>query len=81
MRKTSEATAKSVEELQAQVDELQQKLNMAEYAIDDKDGELRAVQEALKAYKGGGPNIDLREAEKEKEELISKHEEDLSRYT
>ena len=69
-----EATAKSVEELQAQVDELQQKLNMAEHAIDDKDGELRAAQEALKRTKEEA-DIDLREVEKEKEELTSKHEE------
>ena len=46
-----EVTTKSVKELQAQVDELQQKLVMSEQAIDNKDGELRAAQDVLKRAK------------------------------
>lgn len=62
-----ETSDRSVEELKAHVDELQQKLSMAESAIDDKDAELhvRAVRDAQKRAKEE-TEIDFREAEKEK---------------
>ena len=69
----TDSEVKSVEELQAQVDELQQKLTMAESAIDDRDGELRAAQDALKRAKEDAES-DLRRTDREKKELISKHE-------
>ena len=72
----TDSEVKSVEELQAQVDELQQKLTMAESAIDDRDGELRAAQDALKRAKEDAES-DLRRIDKEKKELISKHEKTL----
>ena len=72
----ADSEVKSVEELQAQVDELQQKLTMAESAIDDRDGELRAAQDALKHAKEDAES-DLRRSDTEKKELISKHEKTL----
>ena len=74
-----EASAKAVvEELQAQVHELQQKLNIAEAAI-DKDGQLRAARDEVNNVKEVA-KIDLREAEREKSELRSEHEEAVRRH-
>jgi hypothetical protein len=60
-----EAT-KSVEELQAQVDELQQKLNMAESAIDDEVGELRSCSRCTEACEGGRCKRPSRSRERKK---------------
>ena len=52
---------------------------MAESAIDDKDEELRAAQDALNRAKEDA-EIDLQLAEKERKELISKHEQTVGKY-
>ena len=67
-------TANADEKLRALVDELQQKLNVAEQAIDDKDGELCAAQDALQRAKEEAED-DLRAAEEAKRELIRNHKE------
>ena len=51
---------------------------MAESAIDDRDGELRAAQDALKHAKEDAES-DLRRIEKEKKELISKQEKTIGK--
>ena len=61
----TDSEVKSVEELQAQVDELQQKLTMAESVIDDRDGELCAAQDALKRAREDAES-DLRRTDREK---------------
>ena len=79
MAEDDSETTKSVEELQAQIDELQQKLSMAETAIDDKVGGLSAAQEALKCAREDAVS-DLRRVESERKELISKHEKAVGEY-
>ena len=68
------ATASTDEELRAQVEELQQKLNVAEQAIDDKDEELQAAQTALERVREDAVT-DLQAAKEARQELISQHEE------
>ena len=68
------ATASADEELRAQVEELQQKLNVAEQAIDDKDEELQAAQTALERAREDAVT-DLQAAKEARQELISQHEE------
>ena len=67
-------TATVDEKLQALVDEVQKKLNMAEQAIDDKDGELCAAQDTFQCAKEEAGD-DLRTAEEAKRELIRNHTE------
>ena len=72
-KKDRDGDVESVEELQANVDELRQKLTMAERAIHDRDEELRAAQDALARAKEDAEG-DLRRICQEKKELISKHD-------
>lgn len=69
-----ETGAEAIEELKAQVHELQQKRNIAEVVIDDKDGELSAALDEVSRVKEVA-KIDLREAEREKRECLLEHEE------